>query len=121
MEFLEDYDFTISYHPGKANVVADALSQKGRLSNLSIYSEMYSEIQKAQERDGLVQKLEGELKPDFRIDTNGILLFRNRLVVPALMKDRVLSEAHRAKYSDHPGGTNMCKGLKQKFWWGEIH
>ena len=30
MEFLEDYDFTLHYHPGKANVVADALSQKSR-------------------------------------------------------------------------------------------
>ena len=28
MEFLEDYDFTLHYHPGKANVVADALSWK---------------------------------------------------------------------------------------------
>ena len=26
MEFLEDYDFTLHYHPGKENVVADALS-----------------------------------------------------------------------------------------------
>ena len=28
MEFLEDYDFTLHYNPSKANVVADALSQK---------------------------------------------------------------------------------------------
>ena len=28
MEYLEDYDFTLLYHPGKANVVADALSRK---------------------------------------------------------------------------------------------
>ena len=30
MEFLEDYDFTLHYHPGKANVVADALGRKSR-------------------------------------------------------------------------------------------
>ena len=28
MEFLEDYDFTLHHHPGKANVVADALNRK---------------------------------------------------------------------------------------------
>ena len=30
MEYLEDYDFTMHYHPGKTNVVANALSQKSR-------------------------------------------------------------------------------------------
>ena len=30
MEYLEDYDFTLEYHPGKATVVADALSRKNR-------------------------------------------------------------------------------------------
>ena len=30
IEFLEDYDFTLHYHHGKANVVADALSRKSR-------------------------------------------------------------------------------------------
>ena len=30
MEYLEDYDFTLHYHPSKANVVADALSRKSR-------------------------------------------------------------------------------------------
>ena len=28
LEFLKDYDFELSYHPDKANVVADALSRK---------------------------------------------------------------------------------------------
>ena len=30
MEFLKDYDYIINYHPGKANVVVDALSKKSR-------------------------------------------------------------------------------------------
>ena len=28
MEYLEDYDFTLHYHPSKANVMASALSRK---------------------------------------------------------------------------------------------
>ena len=37
MEFLEDYDFTLHYHPFKENVVADALSQKswGALASIA--------------------------------------------------------------------------------------
>ena len=40
MELLKDYDITILYHPGKANVVADALSRKagsmGSLAHLQV-------------------------------------------------------------------------------------
>ena len=37
MEFLEDYDFTLHYHPGKAKVVADARSRKswGALASIA--------------------------------------------------------------------------------------
>ena len=38
MEFLEDYDFALHYHPGKENVVADALSRKSRGALASIDS-----------------------------------------------------------------------------------
>ena len=38
MEFLEDYDFTLHYHLGKENVVADALSRKSRGALTSIAS-----------------------------------------------------------------------------------
>ena len=30
MEYLKDFDFQLLYHPGKANVVANALSRKGK-------------------------------------------------------------------------------------------
>ena len=38
MDFLEDYDFTLHYNPGKANVLADALSRKSRGALASIAS-----------------------------------------------------------------------------------
>ena len=38
MEYLEDYDFTLYYHPGKANIVANALSRKSRGGLASVAS-----------------------------------------------------------------------------------
>ena len=49
METLDDFDFSLQYHPGKANVVADALSRKSRsiLSGLMAYEwKMYDYISK---------------------------------------------------------------------------
>ena len=49
METLEDFDFSLQYHPGKANVVVDAMSRKSRsiLSGLMAYEwKMYDYISK---------------------------------------------------------------------------
>jgi hypothetical protein len=35
LELIEDYDLGINYHPGKANVVADALSKRSHLNMLA--------------------------------------------------------------------------------------
>jgi hypothetical protein len=33
LELIKDYDLGMNYHPGKANVVADALSHRCHVSN----------------------------------------------------------------------------------------
>jgi hypothetical protein len=38
LELIKDYDLGINYHPGKANVVADALSQRSHVSQLVVDS-----------------------------------------------------------------------------------
>jgi hypothetical protein len=41
LELIKDYDLEVHYHPGKANVVADALSRKAHChcSSVEIFSE----------------------------------------------------------------------------------
>ena len=36
MELIKDYDMRLHYHPGKANVVADALSRKSYVNTLMV-------------------------------------------------------------------------------------
>jgi hypothetical protein len=37
LELIKDYDLEIQYHPGKANVVADALRRKGQKNNITTH------------------------------------------------------------------------------------
>ena len=40
LELIKDYDCSINYHPGKANVVVDALSRKERLNMAAVSKEL---------------------------------------------------------------------------------
>ncbi|KAL8156666.1 hypothetical protein AgCh_001672 [Apium graveolens] len=46
LELIKGYDCAINYHPGKANVVADALSRKERLNMLTTSEELVKDFEK---------------------------------------------------------------------------
>lgn len=54
LELVMDYDCSINYHLGKANVVVDALSRKS-MSALAIRSDFLNKIKEAQAEDQRVQ------------------------------------------------------------------
>ncbi|GJW86439.1 putative reverse transcriptase domain-containing protein [Tanacetum coccineum] len=92
IELFSDYECEIRYHPGKANVVADALSRKERLKPR--YQQM--------------EKKEGES-----------LYFMDRIWVPLVgsMRMMIMDEAHRSKYSVHPGADKIYYDLRDMYQW----
>ncbi|GKA50940.1 putative reverse transcriptase domain-containing protein [Tanacetum coccineum] len=84
IELLSDYDCEIRYHPGKANVVADALSRKVRDKPLRVRSlvmtsctDLSERILKAQLEAVKQENVKAEnlgrlLKPIFEIHSDGI-------------------------------------------------
>jgi hypothetical protein len=62
----------------------------------------------------------GENKaPDFRVDDQGTLWYKNRICVPEDedFRQNIMDEAHNSAYSIHPGSTKMYMDLKQEYWW----
>ena len=49
---------------------------------------------------------------------NDELLFRGRLYVPDhdWIREEVLGECHRSKFSIHPGSNKMYRDMKWKYW-----
>jgi hypothetical protein len=60
LELIKNYDLEIHYHPGKANLVADALSQKEH-AHVAIATQLFDELAKDFERHnlGIVAHVEG--------------------------------------------------------------
>ncbi|XP_075489498.1 uncharacterized protein LOC142528340 [Primulina tabacum] len=127
IELLKDYDLTISYHPSKANKVADALSRKSEskitLASLSARPCLQETVKLNQDRDPELKKPKGQVESgksqDLQIDDKGVMWIKGRLCVPDSdnFRQEILSEAHKSKFSVHPGSTKMYRDHKMNFWW----
>ena len=55
----------------------------------------------------------------FHRDSEGVLWFQDRLVVPKTfeLRKQILDDAHLSRYSIHSESNKMYQDLKQRFWW----
>ena len=61
LELIKDYDCTINYHPGKANVIADALSRIERLKQMIESKELIKEFEKLELEVNMSEATSGKL------------------------------------------------------------
>nr|GFC41176.1 retrotransposon protein, putative, Ty3-gypsy subclass [Tanacetum cinerariifolium] len=95
LELLKDYDTNIQYHPGKANVVADALSRKsGMIASIKVDEE-------------IIRDLERLVVPN-----------------DASLREALLTEAHSSPFSvkiEHQRASGLLQQLDIPVWkWDEI-
>nr|GFA92236.1 retrotransposon protein, putative, Ty3-gypsy subclass [Tanacetum cinerariifolium] len=125
LELLKDYDTNIQYHPGIANVVADALSRKsGMIAAIKVEEEIIHDLKRLDielyKEDSeiwtIIENLDKQV--EFHLDNDNVLWQNTRLVVPndASLREALLTEAHSSPFSVHPGSTKMYHDLKQHFW-----
>ncbi|GKC91461.1 putative reverse transcriptase domain-containing protein [Tanacetum coccineum] len=139
---LSDYDCEIRYHPGKANVVAGALSRKEREPPLRVRAlvltiglNLPKQILDAQTEARKPENIKNEdvggmllenskdpkkprtekLEP--RVD--GTLCLNGRSWLPCYgdLRTVIMHESHKSKYSIHLGFDKMYQDMKKLYWW----
>nr|GFB71102.1 putative reverse transcriptase domain-containing protein [Tanacetum cinerariifolium] len=130
IELFSDYDCEIRYHPGKANVVADALSGKERAKprrvrsiSMTIHSSIQAKILEAQSEafknastpTEMLKGLDNQLE---RKEDGGLYL-AERIWVPVYgnLRTLIMKEAHVTRYSIHPRADKMYYDLRGLYWW----
>nr|GFD27319.1 putative reverse transcriptase domain-containing protein [Tanacetum cinerariifolium] len=142
LELPSDYDCEIRYHLGKANVVADALSQKERIKPIwvralvmTIGLELSKQILNAQieacklenikNKDVGGMLVENSKDPEklrtkkLKPHADGTLCLNGKSCLPCYgdLRTVIMHESHKSKYSIHPGPDKMYQDMKRLCWW----
>ncbi|GJZ19623.1 putative reverse transcriptase domain-containing protein [Tanacetum coccineum] len=100
LELLSDYDCEIRYHPGKASVILEAQVEVRNEENYG-----------TEDLCGMIKKLEPR--------TDGTLCLHGRSWIPCFgdLRELIMHESYKSKYSVHPRSDKMYQDLKKLYWW----
>ncbi|GJY01920.1 putative reverse transcriptase domain-containing protein, partial [Tanacetum coccineum] len=110
LELLSDYDYDIRYHQGKANVVADALSQ-AQIEAQKLENLMNEDVGGIIRRDIPKERLEPR--------ADGTLCLHSKSWLPCYgdLRFVIMHDSYKSKYSIHPGSEKMYQDMKKLYWW----
>nr|GEZ74673.1 putative reverse transcriptase domain-containing protein [Tanacetum cinerariifolium] len=129
IELFRDYECEIRYHPGKANVVADALSRKERVKPrrvqamamniqsgvkrmiLGTHSEAFKEENMLAER---LHRLDQQIER--KEDESLYFMDHIRVSLVGGVRTIILDEAHKTRYYVHSGADKMYHDLRDMYW-----
>ncbi|GJW15982.1 putative reverse transcriptase domain-containing protein [Tanacetum coccineum] len=130
LELLSDYDCEIRYHPGKSNVVADALSQKERIKPLQVRAlvmtisldlpkQNLSAQSEARKEENFINEDLHDMINKLEPHSDGTLCLNNRSWILRFgdLRALIMHESHKLKYSIHPGSDKIYQDLKKLYWW----
>nr|GEY59023.1 putative polyprotein [Tanacetum cinerariifolium] len=142
LELLSDYDCEIRYHPGKANVVAEALSRKEREPPLRVRAlvmtigldlprQIWNSQTEARKPENIKKKDVGSMLVENSRDpekvrtenleprADGTLCLNGMSWLPCYgnLRTVIMHESHKSKYTIHPGSNKMYQDMKKLYWW----
>nr|GEV10598.1 putative reverse transcriptase domain-containing protein [Tanacetum cinerariifolium] len=135
-----DYDCKIRYHPGKAHVVADALSRKERINplrvralvmtiNLDLPNQILEAQTKARKPENLMAEDVGGMLKERNPESpkqemlepraDETLCLNNIIWLPCYggLRALIMHESHKLKYFVHLSSDKMFQDMKLLYWW----